>query len=82
MKKTFADNAFVILAVALALTVLAQSCTPYDDTDDVSTKTRSGVLLITDYGTGCQYLATGGLFGAYGITPRMDSDGNHICNAR
>lgn len=42
-----------------------------DETD--SPDKRSGVRLITDYGTGCQYLQRGG------ITPRLDADGNHIC---
>lgn len=37
---------------------------------------RSGVKLRTDYGTGCQYLETS--FG--GITPRLDAQGEHICN--
>ena len=31
---------------------------------------------VVDPATGCQYLITG----ARGITPRLNSDGNHICS--
>lgn len=44
-----------------------------DDTD--SKKERSGLVLYTDFGTGCQYVGT--LFG--GITPRLDKDGKPVC---
>lgn len=48
---------------------------PTDDTD-YDAKRRSGVKLVNDYGTGCQYLETvdGSLY------PRMATDGKQICN--
>lgn len=45
---------------------------PHDDTDPPGG--RSGVRLITDHATGCQYLSTG-MLGS--ITPRIDSDYMH-----
>lgn len=48
----------------------------YDDTDDVLNGVRSNMVLYTDHGTGCQYL--GKFWG--GLTPRLDEDGNQICN--
>lgn len=47
-----------------------------NDTDDRANNHRSGLILYTDYGTGCQYLraATDG-----GITPRMDADHKQVC---
>lgn len=49
-------------------------CTPRDDTDG---EERSGMRLMTDARSGCQYL--GAPWG--GITPRMDRNGHHICGA-
>ena len=46
---------------------------PGDDTD--SNDERSGMTLLIDYGTGCQYLSRFG-----GITPRLDRDGQHVCD--
>jgi hypothetical protein len=48
----------------------------YDDTDDASTRTRSGMVLYIDHGTRCQYVAAG-TFGA--ITPRLKADGTQVC---
>lgn len=50
--------------------------TPYDSTD--APGERSGLRLLTDNKTGCQYLQ-GGLSG---ITPRMDANGKQVCEAR
>ena len=47
-----------------------------DDTDNHQTKTRSGLILYTDHGTGLQYIK-GGSFG--GIYPRLNAKGEHIC---
>lgn len=47
---------------------------PRDDTD--SQKARSGVRLVTDYGTGCQYLKTR----EGHITPRLKPDGLPACD--
>lgn len=44
-----------------------------DSTDTKTTK--SGMRLYTDALTGCQYLSAGG-----GLTPRIDSDGEPVCN--
>lgn len=48
---------------------------PYDDTDDVVNKKRSGLVLYTDNKTGCQYLSPG-LFG--NLSPRLDGQGRHL----
>ncbi len=48
---------------------------PFDDTDDLKNQARSGVRLIVDHGTGCQYLTTF----AGGITPRLGRDGKQVC---
>ena len=44
-----------------------------DSTD--SKDERSGLVLYTDYQTGCQYVGTP--FGS--ITPRLDKDGKIVC---
>ena len=51
----------------------------YDDTDDVVNKVRSGMVLYTDYNTGCQYLSTRSLFTVGTLIPRVDSAGKHMC---
>ena len=43
-----------------------------DDTD-LNGQNRSGVTLITDHGTGMQYLYRGGA-----LIPRVDRDGKHV----
>jgi hypothetical protein len=48
----------------------------FDNTDDAATRTRSGMRLWIDHGTGCEYLSPG-LFG--GLNPRLDKQGNQIC---
>lgn len=68
------------LQLLLVLALLA-GCTARDDTD--SPTERSGVILITDHGTGCQYLMAPGTWGGgSGITPRMGRDGRQICQER
>ena len=47
----------------------------YDATDDAQNGIRSKMALYTDYGTGCQYLATR----SGHLTPRLDKDGKHMC---
>lgn len=63
----------VLLVAAYFLVAAIGACSPRDATDPPHGK-RSGMLLRTDYGTGCQYLAEP--FG--GITPRVDADGRHM----
>ena len=52
----------------------------YDATDQPEAENvvdrRSGMTLYTDYGTGCQYLQAG----LGGLTPRLDKEGNHVCD--
>lgn len=48
---------------------------PRDATDPV-TGPRSGVEIVIDHETGCQYLKTVG----QSITPRMGPDGKQICS--
>lgn len=57
------------------LLALQHWLTPYDDTDDKAKRERSGMVLYTDHGTGCQYLR-GGLLG--GMTARLDGEGRHV----
>lgn len=44
------------------------------DSTDGAWPRRSGVVVVTDAKTGCQYLRTPG----GGITPRVDADGNQL----
>ena len=46
---------------------------PKDDSD--SPTARSGMLVLTDHLTGCQYLTTS----RGGITPRWTRDGEQVC---
>jgi hypothetical protein len=46
----------------------------YDDSDNAPT--RSGVRIVNDHLTGCQYFQTW----LGGITPRMDRDGKQVCS--
>lgn len=58
----------VIVAIAQGIASLVNH---RDSTDG---EQRSGMILRTDHGTGCQYLeSTNG-----GITPRLDEEGKHI----
>lgn len=47
---------------------------PYNDTDDILNKKRSGMRLHIDHNTGCQYLSRA--FGS--LTPRLLPDGKHF----
>lgn len=44
---------------------------PFDATDDIENQARSGLVILVDHQTGCEYLGT--LLG--GPTPRMAEDG-------
>ncbi len=46
----------------------------YDNTDSKALGERSGVSLIIDYRTGCNYLYRGGA-----LIPRVDKNNDHIC---
>lgn len=68
-------NLFLIGSMVFAIFQIADWLTPYDTTDDVINKKRSGMALYTDHQTGCEYLQ-GSSWGA--ITPRTDRDGHHL----
>ena len=61
-----------VLAVVTMVSMTSSCSTSRDDTDPVDG--RSGMMLLTDSGTGCQYRYWGSL------TPRMDANGKQICN--
>lgn len=75
MRAWFDNNWPFVCFIALALLCLfsiAMIPEPArDDTDPPDG--RSGMLLLTDHKTGCQYLYRGSL------TPRMDEHGKQIC---
>jgi hypothetical protein len=54
----------------------------YDDTDDAVNSVRSNMGLFIDHGTGCHYLASRGFLSWTELTPRMDSEGNHVCKEK
>lgn len=69
-------NWFVELMIALACAFYIYPAFTHLNKDATDLEeTRSGLLLYTDYGTGCQYLATT----AGSLTPRLDKDGNIVC---
>ena len=73
-------NESLITIVVIGIVIMLFSwLTPYDDTDDEASKERSGMVLFTDYGTGCQYVGTGQIWGNSSLTPRLDSNGNQVC---
>lgn len=78
----FTDNlargfgwAVSIVAIAAGLNLMSLAFpVPFDATDDAAAKVRSGMNVLTDNETGCQYLTTLG-----GMTPRSGRDGMQIC---
>lgn len=66
----------ITIILALLLTPISNRLRDTDATDAAQDK-RSGFSLMTDYGTGCQYLKTGS-----GLTPRLDATGHQICKPR
>lgn len=71
-------DAIGLALIVVGVSLLALPLQPLDDTDNRQTGERSGVSLITDHGTGCQYLRTG--WG--GITPRIGPDGKPVCKVQ
>lgn len=66
-----------IVGILVFLILIFQS-NPLDATDNHVTGVRSGMQILTDHGTGCQYLrATGG-----GLTPRLDAQGKPVCGVK
>ena len=66
------DIGRIIVLVVLSSFVYNLFDIAIDDTDKDGFN-RSGVHLITDYGTGMQYLYRGGA-----LVERLDSNGNHM----
>ncbi len=71
--------AFLFVAVLLFVYYIAIQFSPKDASDDPVTGKRSGLVLLTDYGTGCQYLKTP-IFGP--VIPRLGSDGKPMCGIK
>ena len=73
-------DAFYAMLCVVILAVFLVNCTgpgtPLDSTDNRDTGVRSDMTVLTDHGTGCQYLTTG----RGGLTPRLDSDGKPMCS--
>lgn len=66
-----------MICAVLALVIIGRCYLPESARDSTDTKTaRSGMKLFTDALTGCQYLSVGD----GGLTPRIDSDGEPVCN--
>jgi hypothetical protein len=63
------------LLLVLVSTISGYFFQEYDDTDDAINGHISGVELVTDYGTGCQYLKTIDGF----ITPRVNNKKHMGC---
>ena len=67
-----------VLVFLVVLLFSAIPSNPLDATDNHVTGSRSGMRILVDHGTGCQYLrATGG-----GLTPRLDAQGKPICGVK
>lgn len=64
-----------IVSAALIVASIIVGHSPKDETDPKNG--LSGLALLTDAGTGCQYLGNAWS----GITPRLDASGTQICNA-
>ena len=62
---------FVLSVVVFTYTVTVNFLLPYDNSDDIENKIRSGMSVYTDHLTGCQYLSLG-RFNA--LTPRYKND--------
>ena len=60
---------------ALVAAILCYSLAVTSGGDDTDGEKRSGVILRTDYGTGCQYLES--VKGH--LTPRLKPDGSVFC---
>lgn len=63
-----------VLTIVIQAGIQAIAARPLDDTDSPAGQ-RSNMELLTDHGTGCQYLLSEG----GGLTPRLDASGKHIC---
>jgi len=75
--KSFLTHVAILAAVCLAFWLFIQVLVwivPEPERDDSNPPGgRSGMMVLTDDMTGCQYLYRGGL------TPRMDAAGKQVC---
>lgn len=62
------------LMIVGGFVLLAAQCSSQKDSTDPPGG-RSGLSIYVDHYTGCQYLSSS--WG--GLTPRLDTDGRHIC---
>lgn len=75
MKSNRFNLQLIALALLLVLGGFLSGCSrAMDATDDLRGGRTSRMTLLTDYGTGCEYLAFGG-----GLVPRVDNSGKHLC---
>ena len=65
----------LLIASLVVWAVNTGSGGPLDSTDNHTTGDRSGLRILIDHGTGCQYLRTS----SGGITPRLDANGKPMC---
>lgn len=63
-----------LIVFCYCLQWLTEAALGVKDDSDQSSWSRSGMDVMTDARTGCQYLGKGS-----GITPRLDTAGNQIC---
>ena len=74
----FATIAFLIILYTI-VDFMASNIADYfkirfNDSDNLKTKTRSGLKVYTDFKTGLQYISTS----KGGLQPRLDQYGNHM----
>lgn len=67
--------AIIVVLAYLVRAMLSWALPPPTDVTDQDRDHRSGVELVTDYGTGCQYLRLQG----GGLYPRLNVTGRQIC---
>lgn len=65
----------LIILLALLLTGCLPGCVQTRDDSDMPDGRPSGMRVLSDNLTGCQYLA----YSSGGITPRMGADGKQVC---
>ena len=65
--------AMLILAGWILLTFISYEIAPIDDSDATDPFIRSGMTVLVDHRTGCQYLRSGD-----GLTPRMEANGKQV----
>ena len=79
MKQIFIYTVIACLSFLIAASIAAcgkkEGYEPnFDDTDNKTTSQRSDMTLLTDHGTGCQYLYKNG-----SLIHRMNKEGKQVC---